>query len=113
MEFPNEVEKLRRVLFGKSIAAVNRDNSSLTMSDGSIVEIEGYGDCCAGAWITFDALIDTEHAITDVQVDPDSNFIDEIWTIYASGIPVGSATVSWSEGSGYYGYGFEIRVKRK
>lgn len=80
----------------------------LTLADGSEVRIYPLDDCCAFAEI--DRLLlhpeNIEHVITGVKVE--ENY--QKWYILADLGSVLDLDVSWSEGSGYYAYGFEISV---
>lgn len=84
-----------------------------TLDDGRVVELGDTSDCCAYTVLEdFKVLADlseVDHVITAVTTEDGY----QKWHIYASGIPVVDLDVAWSEGSGYYGFGFSITVKDK
>lgn len=81
----------------------------ITLDDGSRVRMSGESDCCAYAELD-GFLLDpgsVDHVITGVGTT--DGF--ETWHVYADMGDVLKLDVSWSEGSGYYAYGFTIRVE--
>lgn len=81
----------------------------LTLDDGTRVCLTNGGDCCAYTELNsfFVAEDFPNHVITSVAAQDDYTR----WFILAEGLPVVTMDVSWSEGSGYYSYGFYITVK--
>lgn len=87
----------------------NEDALLLTLDDGKRVALEGGSDCCA--YTALDSFLlhpeRVDHVITGVSTRGDYSE----WHIYADMGDVLELSVGWSEGSGYYGYGFDIKVK--
>ena len=122
----NSVQDLDQLVVGKKIvSAVEREYVDtswgferkahglvVTLDDGTEFAIQETDDCCA--YTDIDRFLlhpeNVDHVITSVQVSDNYN----TWRILADGRDVLEMDVSWSEGSGYYMYGFEfhtIRVK--
>lgn len=80
----------------------------LTLDNGSRVELYEESDCCAYTEIEKFLLSPerVDHIITGVGTTDDYS----TWHIYADMGDVLELTVGWSEGSGYYAYGLDIRV---
>lgn len=82
----------------------------VTLDDGTEFAIVGTSDCCAYTALE-SFLIDpaaVDHVITSVSTENDY----QTWRIIADGRDVVKMDVSWSEGSGYYMYGFEFHTLR-
>ena len=79
-----------------------------TLDNGKRVRIADTWECCAGTDIVgflFDAS-KKNNIITKVKVEEDYTR----WYVMAEMDVVLDLNVSWTEGSGYYTYGFEIKV---
>lgn len=80
----------------------------LTLDDGTAFAMEDSGDCCAytelSAFVYHPDKVD--NIITAVEVEDGY----EKWHVLADAANVLEMTVGWSEGSGYYAYGFDFRV---
>ena len=87
----------------------NRGAFIITLDNGRQVEVYDTNDCCA--YTDLESFIynvaASENVITDVATEADY----QTWHIYAGMNEVLQLGVAWSEGSGYYGYGFSIKVK--
>ena len=85
------------------------DKTIITLDNDTQVELVGGGTCCAytelDSFLLNPELVD--HAILGVGTT--DNY--QTWHIFADMGDVLKLDVSWSEGSGYYGYGFDIRVR--
>lgn len=111
-------EDLQRELVGHRIVKAEKvsrgdyygERLQLTLDDGTKVNVSGHGDCCAYAELDGFLLYSeaTEMVITNVSTEDHY----QKWFVLASGIPVLDMEVSWSEGSGYYSYGFSIKVEK-
>lgn len=81
----------------------------ITLDDGTKVALVDDGDCCA--YTTLRAFLlnveKIDHVITAVKTTNDYTR----WHILADMEAVLELTVDWSEGSGYYSYGFNVVVK--
>ena len=112
-----EIEKL---FVGKSI--VKAEGNLLTLSDGTVLEIEGNEGCggCSGGDYHLDRLNTFSNVITSVEINvgdknPEQRYSDTLYQIfvYSEGIGLSVADISGDDGSGYYGTGFAIEVKQK
>jgi hypothetical protein len=109
-------EQLATAVIGRKITRVERsgrgrdwDPIEITLDDGAVVKLDGYGDCCAFAGVdAFTFLPGVEHVITNVT--PSGN--GEQWFILANLAEVLTLDVSASEGSGYYSFGIAVSVTR-
>lgn len=110
----DSAKELEDLVVGHRIVAVssvgkNPDSSTtFTLDNGTRVRISDTWDCCAYTdLITFVLHADKiDHIITGVSTE--DNY--QKWHIFADMGDVLELTVEWSEGSGYYGYGFVIDV---
>lgn len=104
-------EDLRDVVVGHRIVSAERKEWSLelTLDNGKRVRLADTDDCCAYTYLDgFLLRADSvDHIITDVTTKDGYTQ----WHILADMEDVLQLDVSWSEGSGYYGYGFHITVK--
>ncbi len=110
-------EELAEAVVGHKIVAVEKLSSSgwsedgvkLTLDNGKTVNMRGVSDCCA--YGSVDSFLFNEkladHIITSVKTEDDY----QTWHILADMAEVLSLDVGWSEGSGYYSYGFTIEVE--
>lgn len=115
-------EELASLVVGKRIvSATEREYESerwgfgyketglvVTLDDGTEFAIGESSDCCAYTALE-SFLINPEavdHVITSVSTENDY----QVWRIIADGRDVVKMDVSWSEGSGYYMYGFEFHT---
>ncbi len=103
----DNVEELEAAVVGHKIVSVI--GNEITLDNGKTVTLVDTDDCCAytelEAFLLNVELID--HMITGVKAS--DNYTT--WHIYADMGDVLKLTVGWSEGSGYYGYGFNIVVR--
>ncbi len=118
-EMGRSAEELSRAVVGHKIIGVGKADTSgwrepgivLVLDNGQQVVVRGSGDCCAYADID-DWLFDIDkidNVITAVETE--DNY--ETWSIMAGADKVLGMDVSWSEGSGYYMYGFKIEIERR
>jgi hypothetical protein len=107
-------DELKAAVIGRKIASV--DGQTITLDDGTKVELVGYGDCCAYADVA--ALLlhpeKIDHAITGVRLGEtgDEGYGEEVWHVFADMGDVLDVRLGYSEGSGYYSFGIEVRVQR-
>lgn len=82
--------------------------TAITLDNGKRVFLEDTSDCCAytelESFLFNEELAD--HIITSVKTEDSC----QTWFILADMAEVLKFDVSWSEGSGYYGVGFTMRV---
>lgn len=95
---------------GRRIVSAAREKFSLhiTLDNGKKVTLREAGDCCAYTEVD-DFFLDPnsiEHVITSVTQEGDHSK----WFVLAELNKVMGIDVGWSEGSGYYSYGFDIHV---
>lgn len=81
----------------------------ITLDNGKEVVMCDTSDCCAYTGVNSFLMSEgfPNHVITSVRAE--NNYFE--WFILAEGIPVMTLDVGWSEGSGYYSYGFSISVR--
>lgn len=108
---PQNVAELREHVVGHRIVSAERDGGTftITLDDGTRVEVANSDDCCAftdlQAFLLHPERID--HVITGVGTTDGYT----TWHIYADMGDVLEMTVGWSAGNPfYYAYGFTIRV---
>ena len=105
------VDKLGDALVGKKIVSAEELHDGgvkWKLDDGKIVYMEAINNCCAGAGVDELRLniANIDNVITSVIAR--DNYQE--WTVLAAGIPVAELDVGWSEGTGYYSYGFSVEV---
>lgn len=119
---PENVEALKNAVVGHKIVSVEKtkasknywgtsESTTLTLDDGTTVELLDTNDCCAFTELREFLLHPdkVDHIITGVGTT--DGF--DTWHIYADFGDVLELTVGWSSGNPfYYGYGFDIRVKK-
>lgn len=119
--YHDEDERLDDLFVGRKVVSVDEGASTLTLDDGTILEVipnNGCGGCTSG-WYLLDALNTWDNVIMRVSVvqsDASDDWGDKRYDlfVYAENGDIGSVvTVSGSDGNGYYGTGFAIRVRRK
>ena len=105
---------MEKMLLGRRIVAADED--TLTLDDGGKLEVlgnDGCGGCPAGNY-DVTAVADFPNAITSVEVQRgkrEGGGIVYRLFVYAVGLTPGEVvTVEGSDGNGYYGTGFSIRV---
>lgn len=81
----------------------------ITLDNGKEVVLSDTNDCCAYTGVNSFLMSEgfSNNVITSVRAE--ENYTE--WFILAEGIPVMTLDVGWSEGSGYYSYGFRISVR--
>jgi hypothetical protein len=101
---------LSEVLCGKTIKGTSSE--SIVLNDGTVLEFEGYGDCCAMGDVSgLEGIETTEHAITSVKVESGSGSCGVISIhLITTGGGDSSFRLVGNEGSGYYVYGVEIKL---
>lgn len=109
-------EELESLLLGHSVTIENDD--TLVLDNGTRLEVRpnnGCGGCTSGNyWI--DAINGAENVITrvDTSFEEDDRGEGETTTIfvYSGAVRTELLSITGSEGNGYYGYGYELVVKR-
>lgn len=113
----DEEEKIKELLMFRKIIRV--DNNTLYLDNGIELEIlpnEGCGGCASG-WYGIEEINGCDNAITNVEFECECT--DEEWQedysykifVYAEDTKIKIVQVDGSDGNGYYGTGYEIRVK--
>ena len=110
----HDVDGLRELLVGQRVIKVGAD--SLQLENGTMLQLEGYGDCCAGYELT--VLNDCPNIITNVMLNADLQGDDypgegrgvyELFVL-ADNQRINLATFSGTESNGYYSAGFRVKV---
>lgn len=103
----DSVTELRDLVVGHKIVSVN--DNVITLDNGKTVTLLNGGDCCAyttlEGFLLNPELVD--HLIMGVATTENYN----VWHIYADAGDILKLDVDWDEGTGYYGYGFYLKVK--
>lgn len=113
----DEEEKIKELLMFRKIIRV--DNNTLYLDNGIELEIlpnEGCGGCPSG-WYDIEEINGCDNAITNVEFECECT--DEEWQedysykifVYAEDTKIKIVQVDGSDGKGYYGTGYKIRVK--
>lgn len=119
-EMQNSLESLAIEVVGHKIVSIeknvklptkswyNTHGTAITLDNGKKVFLVDTDDCCAYTELeSFLLNADKiDHVITNVSTSDDYN----TWHILADMEEVLKLDVGWSEGSGYYSYGFNIQV---
>lgn len=120
----NDLEELTALLVGRKVEKV--DERTLVLDDGTVLDVRGnQGGCsCGGGDYELTALNGVDNAITSVQIEDgyvDSDDDDEDYSygsqwyrifVYAQNEQLLLAEFEGDDGSGYYGTGFNITVKK-
>lgn len=99
-------------LIGKSIKAIAGDVIELT--DGTVLEIEDTGDCCAYFNGSLEVIDLTDNAITRVeQVDLGEDEYDEKWSLHILSAHklIAKVNIEGDSTSGYYCHSINLKVK--
>ena len=107
----DNVDSLRDAVVGHKIVSTQwvKREFIIGLDNGTRVRLIDTDDCCAYTdldWFMLNPL-NTDHVITRV-TDEDNH---TVWRIMADAREVLKLEVNWSEGGGYYMYGFDIRVQ--
>lgn len=104
----------RQELVGKSIVQLTEDK--LYLNDGTILEIQSGGDCCAWFEGVYRAIDLDDNVIMRVDGVPATTYDDdELFTIniYTAHKVIAAVDVFGNEGTGYYGSSINLAVYRK
>jgi hypothetical protein len=85
-----------------------KDTLVLTLSNGNRVKIIDSSECCA--YTQLDAFMLNPESVNHVITSVGTSDGYTTWHIYAEMNDVLNLTVGWAEGTGYYSYGFDIKV---
>lgn len=101
----------RRIVSAEQVPAKGWDDAylKLTLDNGKVVEVADTSNCCAyGAVDSFLLNPDSvDHVITSVRDNEDCTE----FFVLADMVQVLKLDTSWSEGTGYYSYGLNIRLR--
>lgn len=111
-------DALKDVLIGREVVNIREghESSTLLLDDGTELTIDGELGCCAYGVVTAENVVGGTIMSVDTAVaddDPDSD-ADSIYKIFLlkNGLPGGTITVESYEGSGYYGTGYSLDVRK-
>lgn len=102
-------------LVGKSIKGIAGD--TIELNDGTVLEIEDTGDCCAWFTGSLEAIDLTDNAITNVEyVDrgkQDDSDYDEHWSLHILSAHklIAKVNIDGNATSGYYVHSINLKVK--
>lgn len=111
----DEVDTIRNLLIGKTVRKVADDR--LVLSDGTVLQLVGNVGCCGCGSGDYDLteLNGVDNIITAVEFDdcPGGDGSEGHYRIFvfADAQRVNLATFEGSDGNGYYGTGYHIRVR--
>lgn len=111
-------EEIRELLVGRKVKV---DGDNLILDNGIVLEVianEGCGGCSSG-WYSIIKLNEVDNAITNVEFDCDGDVANEdddtsykIF-VFCEDTRIKLLQVDGSDGNGYYGTGYTIKVKQK
>lgn len=117
---PENVEKLESALIGRKIKAAayglveegySRRAMVILLDDGTEVELYDTNDCCA--YTALESFLLNAEKIDHMILGVGTTDKYDTWHIFADFGDVMEMKVGWSCGNPfYYGYGFDIRVKK-
>jgi hypothetical protein len=121
----NDEEEISKLLVGRRVEKVSEN--TLLLDDGTLLEVQGNeGGCsCGGGDYDLTELNNVDNAImsvsieeryktTEEQEESDWSGDSQVYTIfvYAENEKIKLAEFEGDDGSGYYGTGFQITVKK-
>ena len=108
-------EDLRAELIGQTVTAINENNNTLTLGNGTILTFIDTSDCCAWFEAQLTAGNLTDNAITAVNCDSDSFISDGpgSFTIHilAADQAIADLSVEGDATSGYYCHSIDLGIK--
>jgi hypothetical protein len=122
----NDVEEISKLLVGRRVEKVSEN--TLLLDDGTVLEVQGNeGGCsCGGGDYDLTELNSVDNAIMSVEVEEryksDEERGEDDWYggsqvytlfVYAENEKLKLAEFEGDDGSGYYGTGFQITVKKR
>jgi hypothetical protein len=112
-------EQIKKLLMGRKVK-VKGDN--LILDNGIILEVEANEGCggCSNGWYSITKLNEVDNAITNVEfvcdgdVEDKENYDDTSYKIFVfcEDTRIKLLQVDGSDGNGYYGTGYTIKVKK-
>jgi len=115
--------EFKNALIGHKIVSVSTSRGAvgtIVLDDGTVLELEGNegGCCCSSGDYTLTTLNHVDNIITNVEfVDsPSGDGEDGDGTykifVFADNTMINLATFEGDDGNGYYGSGYDIRIKK-
>lgn len=112
-------KEIKKLLMGRKVK-VDRDN--LILDNGIILKVEANEGCggCSNGWYSITKLNEVDNAITNVEfvcdgdVEDKENYDDTSYKIFVfcEDTRIKLLQVDGSDGNGYYGTGYTIKVKK-
>ena len=113
----SDEEKITEILMGRRVVDVDLDTGIATLDNEVVLQLMGNeGGCSCGAGdYDLSVLNRVDNVITNVEFedDPDSDYEDGVGYkifVYAEDERINFAEFEGSDGNGYYGTGYQIRV---
>lgn len=112
-------EDLSQALVGKVVTAIDPSESTLTLSDGTILAFEDTSDCCAWFYAELEAGNLTENAVTSIKAtdnNPEAvEYDDENYTLHILAVDhnIADLTITGNPTSGYYCHSIDLVIKEK
>lgn len=114
--YHDDQDSINELFVGRKVVAAH--NEVIELDDGTEIKVipnEGCGGCEDG-WFYLRSISEVDNVITSVEVDHEytGNGYTEVYKIvvYAEGVGEDLVVVEGSEGNGYYGTGFSLKVTR-
>lgn len=112
-------EDLEEEVVGKTITAVDTERNTITLSNGTVLEFEGAGECCAWFSAELEAGNLTDNAVTAIEVtdnDPDDDDGNvQVYTIHvlAADAKIVDVMITGDAANGHYCRSITLNVKEK
>lgn len=114
-------EDIAEELIGKTIVEVDEQESTITLSDGAVLEFEDTVDCCAWFFAELTSGNLTDNAITSVvceNVEGDkrgADWVSDNWILHvlAADKNVVDINVYGDEASGFYCHSIILNIRNK
>src|SRR6478735_5481496 len=118
--YENNHDEIKELLLGHRITNVDPEEGTATLDDDTGLELKGNeGGCsCSAGDYDLTALNSVDNIITNVEFldDPDEEYRERegIYHIFvfADNQKINFATFEGSDGNGYYGTGYSIKVRK-
>ena len=114
--YHDDQDRINELFLGRRV--VYSRNEVLELDDGTEIRVipnEGCGGCGNG-WFYLKKISEINNAITAVEIDHEysDDYCSEVYKIvvYAEGVGEDLVVIEGSEGNGYYGTGFSLKVTR-
>lgn len=109
-------DDLTAQLLGKRVTAIDDDNNTITLDDGTVLELEDSSDCCAGFEAALKTIDLTDNAITAIRLDGEETpgEGEGKWTLTVLSVDkeVCAIEIQGDASNGYYCHSIDLKVTR-